>query len=153
MGRRTGSVWPLIALAAGVVGLGVWAAEVDKPPGRRLKALELARLAYGAGWRGEDLVQAVAVALAESGGITDQVGTNHHKDGSVTYDRGLWQINSRDFPELWNPFDALANAVCAFKIWRKFGWVRWVSTWESKGAPYKKHMAAAQAAVNQLRAA
>lgn len=55
-----------------------------------LSATEVAQAAYGAGFRGGALVNAVAVAGAESGFVLGAV--NNNPNGTV--DRGLWQINS-----------------------------------------------------------
>lgn len=51
-------------------------------------ALQIAHAAYNAGWRGVDLLKAIAIALAESSGISQD---HVNSDGSV--DRGPWQIN------------------------------------------------------------
>lgn len=63
---------------------------------------QIASAAYAAGFRGDGLVWAVAVAEAESGG--DTTARNRNTDGSV--DRGLWQFNSRWHPEVT---DAMAD--------------------------------------------
>ena len=55
-----------------------------------LSDAQIAATARLAGFSGQDIVTAVAVALAESSGRTD--ATNHNSDGSTDY--GLWQINS-----------------------------------------------------------
>lgn len=54
------------------------------------RAVPIAQLAAQQGLAGDQLVTAVAVALAESSGRND--ATNNNTDGSV--DRCLWQINS-----------------------------------------------------------
>lgn len=54
----------------------------------RLSPAEIAQYAHEAGFRGDGLVTAVAVALAESGG-----GTKQHNDVSPDDSYGLWQIN------------------------------------------------------------
>jgi hypothetical protein len=51
---------------------------------------DAAAAAKAAGFTGIHLVEAVAVASAESDGVNDQV--TH--DGNGTFDTGLWQINS-----------------------------------------------------------
>jgi hypothetical protein len=92
-----------------------------------LSAAQIANVAYRAGFRGDGLVNAVAVALAESSGDTTAKHTN--SDGSV--DRGLWQFNSRWHPEVsaaaaTNPDSA---AAAAFRV-SKGGtdWHEW-ATW------------------------
>lgn len=66
-------------------------APID-PTSQQLTPLQIAEVARGAGFKGEGLVVAVAVALAESSGIANRVGYNKDKYRSI--DRGLWQINS-----------------------------------------------------------
>ncbi len=77
-------------------------------------ANDIARVARQAGFTGNGLVWAVAVALAESGGRTDAVGTN--VTGSK--DRGLWQINNRAHPDVSDAeaLNPLSNAKAAYKI-------------------------------------
>jgi hypothetical protein len=83
---------------------------------------QIARYAYDAGFRGDGLVTAVAVALAESGG-----DTKAHNDKGLDDSYGLWQINMygslgpdrrRDHDldsnrELWDPEvnAEVANAI------------------------------------------
>lgn len=153
MARRARHLWPLAALGMAAVGLGiVLAVQDDKPVGRLLTAAELARVAHKAGWRGEHLVEAVAVALAESGGRTNAQGYNRHKNGRISVDRGLWQINDAYWPGLPDAaaYDAAQNARFAFWIWSQHGWGKW-STW-TKGL-YKPYMPTATRAVAQLQGA
>jgi hypothetical protein len=75
---------------------------------------QIAQLAIGAGFTGDGLVTAVAVCLAESGGVIDS--SNKNTDGTV--DTGLWQINSvhsAQFPILAMG-DPLQNAAAAYAI-------------------------------------
>lgn len=97
---------------------------------------EIAWCALNAGWKGQDVAIAVAVALAESKGNTEALGWvpgTANKPASGNYDHGLFQISS-----LWhgselllagadwrNPVD---NAIMAFHIWAKGngkGWAQW----------------------------
>ena len=55
-----------------------------------LTAAQVAQFSYNAGFRGDGLVNAIAIAYAESSFRTDAVNVN--TDGSR--DRGLWQINT-----------------------------------------------------------
>src|SRR4051794_30602915 len=64
---------------------------------------QIAQYAYQAGFRGNSLNVAVAVALAESSGNTTAV--NHNTNGSTDY--GLWQINS--VHSQYNPTLLLSN--------------------------------------------
>lgn len=79
----------------------------------QLSDIQVAQYGYNAGFRGDTLVRAVAVALAESGGIPANQNTN--TNGSV--DRGLWQINSvhsqYDYAKLYDP---QYNANAAWQI-------------------------------------
>jgi hypothetical protein len=85
---------------------------------------QIAQYAYNAGFRGAALNQAVAIAIAESGGRTDAynpetaAGT---KNGSGS--RGLWQIYGTAHPEFNNSsaFDPQVNANAAFKVFREAG--------------------------------
>lgn len=85
---------------------------------------QLARLAYETGgFRGKDLRIAVRMMLGESGGHDDIVNTN--KDGSI--DRGLWQFNTRFFPNISNrtAFDPYASTYAARKTFDSVGWKPW----------------------------
>lgn len=81
--------------------------------------LEVASLAYTAGFPRSELHTAVAVAYAESLGDPDAVG--HNRNGSK--DTGLWQINSiHGFKNLKDP---LENARAALEVWLAQGWQAW----------------------------
>jgi hypothetical protein len=58
---------------------------------------QVARLAMSAGFTGDDLVTAVAVAHAESNLKTDAMGYNG-MNPVKTYDVGLWQVNTLHMP-------------------------------------------------------
>jgi Lysozyme like domain len=82
----------------------------------QLSAAEIAPLARNAGFAGADLITAVAIALAESGGDPSIVGDlNITPGGSV----GLWQINLRWHPEYTEDqlLDPQANAGAAYAIY------------------------------------
>lgn len=89
-----------------------------------LNGLQIAQLAYKAGFRGEALNVAVAVALAESGGNTQaynpEVAANTPQ-GSGS--RGLWQIYGVAHPEYNNDsaFNPEINAQAAYKVFREAG--------------------------------
>lgn len=85
---------------------------------------QLIEVASSAGWSGEDLVIAVAVALAESGGDPGIIGdVNVPHPGSASY--GLWQINSYWHPEFGPDFtklfDPQTNANDAYQIYVQAG--------------------------------
>lgn len=87
----------------------------------------LGRWAADAGFSGDDLVIAVAVALAESGGRSDAVGTN----GDGTRDYGAWQINDRAHADLFDRFPQWGygpdNARMAHAVWAASGWSAWTT--------------------------
>jgi hypothetical protein len=87
---------------------------------RRLTANQIAGYARAAGFAGDDLATAVAVALAESSGDT-------HARAPSGCCHGLWQIHARAHNEaitdLWDP---AYNARVAHRIWtRAGGWGPW----------------------------
>jgi hypothetical protein len=124
----------LAAVPAGVLILGSAVADAEvasgscasSPLGAKSGALslsEVARLAHGAGFRGRDLVVAVAVVMPESGG--DPVAQN--PSGAA----GLWQVLPSAHPELfagrdWR--DPAVNAGMAFEVYsRAGGFSPWVN--------------------------
>lgn len=100
----------------------------------RLTPAQIADVAYGAGFRGKALTNAVAVALAESGGNPRAVG--HNSDKYRSRDRGLWQINSHWHPEVSDAaaFSPSSCAAAAYRI-SSHGkdWSPW-STWKNGSA-------------------
>ncbi|GAA3433866.1 hypothetical protein [Kutzneria kofuensis] len=116
---------------------------VSKSEGEQYSAGQLAKLAKDTGFTGDGLVNAVAVALAESSGFTKALLVNEN----CTRDRGLWQINDYWHPEVseQQAFDPAQNAKAAFDISDQgTRWDQW-STWES-GA-YKDYLPDAEQAV------
>lgn len=75
-----------------------------------------AQTGYDAGFRGDGLVTAVAVALAESS--CNPSATNVQNNTPPSRDRGLWQINDYWHPEVDDAcaYDAQCNANAAFEI-------------------------------------
>jgi hypothetical protein len=115
-----------------------------------LSAGEIKGYAKKAGFSGENLDIAVAVALAESGGNT-QAHNPVGRDNSY----GLWQINMlgkmgfnrrNQFLIEKNEelFDPSKNAEAAYQIWKQQGWERGWTTY-ARGT-YKTHLATAKAA-------
>lgn len=121
--------------------------EVPTGPGGPVEptgAVLAAMAARAAGFVGDDLVVAVAVAGAESNWVPDAVG-GPNPNGS--YDYGLWQINDvhEDLLAEGDWADPYYNAQMAFTIFSEArGWAPW-TTWRS-GA-YEAHLPAAEAAV------
>lgn len=115
-----------------------------------LSATQIANLAKSAGWKGQDLITAVAVALGESGGRTDAKGDTTLTNATWGPSIGLWQIRSlnaergkgttRD--EMLN-YDPAANAKHAYSLYKASGFQPW-SVYNT-GA-YKKHIGTATTA-------
>lgn len=109
-----------------------------------LSYAEVARYASEAGFRGNDVVTATAIAFGESGGNPRAV--NHNTDKHRSTDFGLWQINDYWNPEIlasgsWsNPAD---NARMAYAIFKAQGWGAWYAY---KNGTYLVHMPRAKAA-------
>jgi peptidoglycan hydrolase CwlO-like protein len=113
-----------------------------------LKPEQIALVAQKAGFSGENLVIAVAVAMAESGSDANAVGRLH------TY--GLWQILSHAHPTMINPsnpdaskwYDPYVNAGFAYRI--SGGGKTWVPWSVYTNGAYLKRMGQARAGVNLL---
>lgn len=110
-----------------------------------------AQTAYDAGFRGNALVVAVAIAGAESGWRADASNsTGNEPAGSV--DRGMWQLNSHWHSEVSDEC-AYAPRCAAKAVYRisaaGLDWSQWVTY--TSGA-YSSHLPAAQAAVHAVTA-
>lgn len=115
----------------------------------RLNPAQIASLAAAAGFQGDDLTTAVAVALAESGGDTAaynperQAGT---PAGKGSY--GIWQIYLNAHPEFigWNLLDPATNAMAAFRVYSAAG--NRFRPWAAfKSGSYSAYLDTAQAGV------
>lgn len=97
-----------------------------------------------AGFQGEDLITAVAVALAESSGNEKANNAGMNSNGTVDY--GLWQINSIHGPDLGRVYDPYYNASLAFKVYsdRDHTFAPWVAY--DKGS-YRRFLDQAREAV------
>lgn len=112
----------------------------------KLSPNEIAGYAHGAGFSGDDLVVAVAVALAESGGNTGVVGDLALTPGGSI---GLWQINLKYHPEFAGSdlTDPAANAAAAFSIYSAAG--NSFNPWSTyKNEAYGKYINTASDAVS-----
>jgi hypothetical protein len=95
-------------------------------------------LAYDAGFRGDALKWAVAIAMAESGGdpgaYNPEIAAGT-KPGSGS--RGLWQIYGSAHPQYNSSlaFDPVVNARAAFEVYRNAGYK--FTPWSA----YNKHTA------------
>lgn len=128
-------VWLIVAVAAVAIG---WEA---------MQFTEIAQAAKNAGFTGEDLVIAVAVALAESGGDAQAYNPETAAgtpEGQGSY--GLWQIYLKAHPEFLgsNLYDPNVNAQAAYSVWQRSGWGAW-STYNSR--TYLTHVVTAAGAV------
>jgi len=103
-------------------------------------AVEIARVAYEANFRGVALIHAIAVALAESSGYTGARNVNPATETNpqATTDRGLWQINDYWHPEVTDAQadDPLEAARAAFRIsGGGTDWSQW-TTWPAAAGVY-----------------
>jgi hypothetical protein len=143
-----------ILLAVGVAGYllniqtGVVATVAEAITGR-LTASQIAAYASDAGFSGDNLVTAVAVALAESSGNPNASG-----DNGTSY--GLWQIHYTVHPEVLSGddpsvlFDPARNAAAAMTVFQEQGWNAWSTYGTAPGHnnAYTKYLDDASQAVN-----
>ena len=110
-----------------------------------LNAAQIATYAQNAGFEGQDLQTAVAIALAESSGNPNANGdTLLTPGGSV----GLWQINLAAHPEFseWNLTDPQTNARAAYSIYAAAGFN--FSPWSTyRSGAYQSYLSDAQNAM------
>jgi len=87
---------------------------------------EISKYAQAAGFEGNNLRIAAAIAMAESGGDTEAIGD---EDITVGGSWGLWQVNLRWHPEYYRDPNSLhdpqKNADAAFKIFQEQGFNAW----------------------------
>jgi hypothetical protein len=111
-----------------------------------LEGWRVAFFAWNNGFRGNDLITAVAVAKAESGWRTDARLLTSKEDS-----RGLWQINTFAHPNFnkTSLYEPNYNAGAARVVWNNAGgrWTPW--TTYTRGT-YGQFWGVAQAAVAQL---
>ena len=135
----------VLAVGAGVVmaasGMGGGGAEAAPSEPAKASATSpgavVAQAAHDAGFTGNDLVIAIAVAKAESGWQPSAISPRN-ADG--TKDCGLWQINSihRDLLRKSSCSDPKANARMARQIWQNAhgSWSPWVTYQHHKHAQF-----------------
>jgi hypothetical protein len=127
----------LVFAASGVTesGSGGTAAAAESKPST--PGAVVAQAAKDAGFTGNDLVIAIAVAKAESGWRPSAVSPRN-ADG--TKDCGLWQINSihKDLLRKNSCSDPKANARMARQIWKNAhgSWSPWYTYKNSKHFPF-----------------
>lgn len=95
-----------------------------------LSPQQIASLASNAGFSGNDVVTAVAIALAESSGIPSKYNPEpqaHAPIGKGSY--GLWQIYLNAHPQFagWNLYDPATNATAAFQVYQQQGFMAWTT--------------------------
>lgn len=103
---------------------------------------DVAAAAKSAGFQGNGLIVAVAVAMAESGGNPNAHNVTPQEDS-----RGYWQINVRAHPtyRLMNLYDGRVNARAAYQI--SNGGLNWRPWTTYTSGAYKAHISAASGAV------
>lgn len=110
-----------------------------------LPVAQVAQIAYNAGFRGDGLVNAIAIGWAESSFIPDNVNTTgNYPVGSR--DRGIWQINSAAHPEVSDScaFDPVCAAGQTYRI--SNGGTNW-SPWTTYGGTrYNEYLPTARTA-------
>lgn len=114
-----------------------------------LRGEQIAQIAYGAGFRGEQLVQMVAIAKRESGWNPSAHRSDRPKS-ELSGDRGLWQINSVWDKQLMNAgiirskgdlLDPNINARAAMYVMQNQGLYAWGvgdGGWQAGGDPFHK---------------
>lgn len=111
---------------------------------------QISQLASDAGFSGNDLVTAVAIALAESGGNPNNYNPETAAgapQGKGSY--GLWQIYLNAHPEFAgdNLYDPAANANAAFSIYSASG--QSFRAWSTfKSGAYQAFLDSASSGVN-----
>lgn len=116
-----------------------------------LTIAEIGTLAQNAGFTGNDLITAVAIALAESGGNPNDLGDTNIGSGTGSF--GLWQINADSHPEYGPDFtqlyDPQTNANAAYAIYSAAGdsFTPWTTF---KTGAFNQFMTSAAAAVATL---
>jgi hypothetical protein len=107
--------------ALAIVGLVLIAVLLVHVTGGNLSASEIQNYAAAAGFTGDDLNTAVAIALAESSGDPHAIGDLQLTPGGSV---GLWQINLKAHPEYSSQqlLDPQTNAVAAFAVYQQAGY-------------------------------
>jgi hypothetical protein len=143
--NKSSAPW-VLAVGAGLVfaasgatgsGSGVAAEAATSKPSATSQGAVVAQAAHDAGFTGNDLVIAIAVAKAESRWQPSAVSPRN-ADG--TKDCGLWQINSihKDLLRKNSCSDPKANARMARQVWKNAhgSWSPWYTYKNSKHLPF-----------------
>ncbi|HZM76355.1 MAG TPA: hypothetical protein VFC19_11540 [Candidatus Limnocylindrales bacterium] len=152
-------------LRVSVVAVMVWGATTSAPAFSATSGTPsdlCARVTHAASFSGESLVNAIAVALAESGcnplasHVNNFNSFNSFLDGvgvavcTSSVDRGLFQINTCAHPDVSNEcaYDAQCNADVAYNISaRGTDWSAWAVY---RTGAYRTYLDEARAAVERL---
>ena len=87
--------------------------------GAQMSWEDIAQVAYDVGFRGEDLVIAVALTQPESGRVPDINNAGVNTNGTIDY--GLWQINTIHNPPIPQIYDPVTNGQFAYRIYAAGG--------------------------------
>lgn len=138
----------LPVIVIGIVGVALFL--IWSGGGMKLQPNTIAGYATQAGFSGNDLVTAVAVALAESGG--DSKAYNPEVAAGAPIGKGsygLWQIYLHAHPEFANDdlYDPQVNADDAYEIYAKAG--NSFQPWSTfKNGAYQAHLTVAQSSIS-----
>lgn len=111
----------VLVTALAIVGIAAW---LIIGGGVSLSATQIATYAQQAGFSGNDLIIAVAIALAESGGNARAYNPETAAKAPVGQGSyGLWQIFLHEHPEFAGDdlYDPQVNANDAYEIYTKAG--------------------------------
>jgi hypothetical protein len=116
-----------------------------------LSAQQIAGYARQAGFSGNDLVTATAIALAESGGNPNAYNPETKAgapDGMGSY--GLWQIYLYKHPEFtgWDLYDPAQNALAAYEVYSAAGGFQPWATYGDGNGVYQTYLESASQGVN-----
>jgi hypothetical protein len=135
----------LIFAAALAIGLTAYVFGFNPLGGilGKLTAGQIAQYASNAGFSGDDLRTAVAIALAESDGDPKAHGDTSLGSGTGSF--GLWQVYADAHPEFGPDFtglyDPATNAQAAYQIFVLRGSFRDWSTFDPKDGSTPKYLA------------
>jgi Lysozyme like domain len=135
--------------------------EIDwGPESLRLNREQIAQVAYNAGFRGQDLVNMVGIAMRESGGHAG-LYVNRPRTGDWSY--GLWGLNIGKNRSYWPSFQKWGitdpselrtpegNARAAYAMFKERGLYPW-GGYKGKSGTYSTDLKAAAAAVKSAAA-
>lgn len=138
---------PLIVI--GIIGFAAFLIYSNSSSGG-IADMNIAQYAMLAGFSGNDLVTAVAIALAESGGNPNAYNPETAAGTPVNQGSyGLWQIYLKAHPEYAgsNLYDPQMNADAAYQVYVNAG--NSFSPWSTfKSGAYQAYLAMAQAQIS-----